>query len=1091
MYRDIEVLRLLPDRQGRGGTKFGYHSFQQTPINDTRDVKNVHVWQDSWRSDLAGRAFALYSYFPDESVKDAGSGAALALHGYTKFSSTDPSVGPMTEMIGHNVASISGVPTGYLWNYNSWVDWTILPGPVLQWDINLMGAASATHPAVFANIGNRCFIGTGIGEALVYDSSRGGDVFANGSGQPHVYTLGIDAPTAAPIVSAADVALQTAVYVREGSKYLSWGDPNGGLATAAHAGADNINLTANGTTWSGATSFDIYAKATVFDTAEFRLTMDKGTNIAQIDRLSANAGTLLNPSFASDLSNWTHDASWTWDAGSAKHTAGTATALTQTITLEANTNYYVYFTISGWSAGYISVDIGGVVVGGAGTTYTAAPPYFIDFVSPVATPVTFTITPNAAFDGKINYIDVTKGMSNVPSNAWVGLTLTINGVDFTVMATGKEPLVGEIPNISADVLNVLLRGGPHGNGVYSYSQDLVTMPFTLTGVRWTMERAGLDVAWNGPTTSEHMVTGQMINTGGRLTWASTPPSYAYAWYDPLTGHVSNISPVFSPDATTVTDVGVRVNVDVGNISYPEETTSIPAVKTPGGSSPFPRWTHILFFRTLMNGGSTLYPIGSLIPMLPDPNDPGNMMWNPEWRGLPNNIVRAIPPTTTGNYWYDSARDSELLVSGALRAPQFTNGKPKLIQNGQETVLYPSHLAYWDGRLWLSGTQDPAALHYSCDRVQCPFGVPEESFPDTNVLRIPASDGCVRGMKLIGESLLITTERWAYTIAGNNESNYRLVRVSTRMAGVGDYQMDEFTPDVEGQQTLVVFLGTDSRVYAMPLGGQAVWISKEIQTVLDAANLQNRTQYNYTRVHCMSIAGRRVALVYVQDVANNSGRTFLYDFDTKVWTESTFASDASTTNTGQYMAWSSTTSLTKSMMEIYAVRTNDVTPPIVPYQIISLRQYLDTSVTVPIPSGHVRTFPLNFDGKKTRKQLHFVRIYVNHPSQLTFNGLTPVFPWRIRVRENSSATNWTATPIVNPDFSYNLLGGTLGIGADPVDSATAAELVTTGPALTTDGRPLLGYTFDVEVLFPDQVDRIYQLYALEIGYSTVSEAQVDP
>ena len=129
------------------------------------------------------------------------------------------------------------------------------------------------------------------------------------------------------------------------------------------------------------------------------------------------------------------------------------------------------------------------------------------------------------------------------------------------------------------------------------------------------------------------------------------------------------------------------------------------------------------------------------------------------------------------------------------------------------------MAYWDGRLWVAGPQDPAALHYSCDRTQCPFGIPEESFPDTNVLRIPAADGCVRGLRLIGEQLLITTERWAYTIAGNNESNYRLVRISTRMGGVGEYQMDEFVSDVEGGGALIVFVGTDARVYAMPLGGQ--------------------------------------------------------------------------------------------------------------------------------------------------------------------------------------------------------------------------------------------------------------------------------
>ena len=63
MLKNVNVLRLLPDRPGRGGCKFGYHSFQQQPLLDTRSTKSVYVWQDSWRSDYGGRAFAAGSYF--------------------------------------------------------------------------------------------------------------------------------------------------------------------------------------------------------------------------------------------------------------------------------------------------------------------------------------------------------------------------------------------------------------------------------------------------------------------------------------------------------------------------------------------------------------------------------------------------------------------------------------------------------------------------------------------------------------------------------------------------------------------------------------------------------------------------------------------------------------------------------------------------------------------------------------------------------------------------------------------------------------------------------------------------------------------
>ena len=43
MFRGVNILTLVPDRPGRGGTKFGYHSFQEQPINDTRQTLNVHV----------------------------------------------------------------------------------------------------------------------------------------------------------------------------------------------------------------------------------------------------------------------------------------------------------------------------------------------------------------------------------------------------------------------------------------------------------------------------------------------------------------------------------------------------------------------------------------------------------------------------------------------------------------------------------------------------------------------------------------------------------------------------------------------------------------------------------------------------------------------------------------------------------------------------------------------------------------------------------------------------------------------------------------------------------------------------------------
>jgi hypothetical protein len=970
MFRGTEVLRIIPDREGRGGTKFGYHSFQQQPINDTRDIKNVYVWQDSWRGDTYPTFTvegALYIDSYPYNLTATPTVDVLALHGYSKFSLTDPAAGPTTEILGHNVG-IGSPSVGYIWNYCTGIQLEFEP-PASYTTSYKVCTASADSPAVFCNVGNRVFIARGTGEGVIYDSSHGDPAF-DSTGTPRSYSIGIGAPTAAPVVTSSDVVKSADIYLRKNSYYISNPDPNSALNTAATANAggggvtnpanDILTLRGDGITLSGANAVNIGAQTTVFAVGGRKIDLANGSDIA---------------------------------------------------------------------------------------TFSSAPPAL---------------------------------------SAWAGLKLTINGIDFVMLQFGNHLQTGDDQTLTTNQVKLDHRYNagkipdtPEAEGGFDPAFDIVDADFYVSGVRWTVYKNNATKVWPGGTTNNStIVNGLLLDSGGRLTWADTPPSYAYAWYDPETGHVSNISPVFSPDATSETDVGIQVNVDQGSISYPPSTTIAPLI---GG---WKRWTHILFFRTLMAGGSTLYPIGSLDPYVIDGD--GNQVVNPEWKGLPNSTITTIPPAATGNYWYDSARDSDLLISGALRAPQFTNGKPRIVQNGEEQIIHPAHMAYWDGRLWLAGPQDPAAIHYSCDRVQCPFGIPEESFADTNVLRIPAEDGCIRGMKLVGEQILITTERWAYTIAGNNESNYRLIRVSTRMAGVGDYQMAEFTPEVEGQTALVCYLGTDSKVYAMPLGGQAVWISKEIQTVLDSAGLSLRVAYNKCRVHAILTGGRRLLLVYIQ-TTTTTGRTFYYDFDTKTWSEHTLRTVAGTSGTGYRTAWASIYTTTDNGAEIYAQA--DV--PVAPYTTQTVRLWRWFQPTPPgsvqMPSGYVRTFPLTLDGKKTRKKIEFVRGYVSNPALIVPGNL---IGWYCTVKVDSGRLT------LNGRFSneFDDVYRTMGVGTVPVDGTNVAELVATGPSLLAQvgasDAPIVGYTFDVQVEFPNPANDIYRLYAIDIGYSTLSEGQVD-
>ena len=124
----------------------------------------------------------------------------------------------------------------------------------------------------------------------------------------------------------------------------------------------------------------------------------------------------------------------------------------------------------------------------------------------------------------------------------------------------------------------------------------------------------------------------------------------------------------------------------------------------------------------------------------------------------------------------------------------------------------------------------------------------------------------------------------------------------------------------------------------------------------------------------------------------------------------------------------------------------------------------------------------FDGKKTRKQVHFVRMYVNDQSftSVPVGGGTPTYGWRVSISVNSA----TALGPVAPTPEYDEVYRSMVAAGTPVDSATAAELIVTDAAISPN-TPLLGYSFDVNVAFPQQVNKIYQLYRLEIGWSTVS------
>jgi streptogramin lyase len=656
----------------------------------------------------------------------------------------------------------------------------------------------------------------------------------------------------------------------------------------------------------------------------------------------------------------------------------------------------------------------------------------------------------------------------------------------TITSTG---VVTEYGGLTAFASPTQIVGGPDGNLWFTelVIDSIGTM--TTAGVL-VAEYGGLAVnsSPSGITAAGGIRNlGKMTLSGTGLPISPVPwtgPTYAYAWYDPETGHMSNISPLTTiatppaiPPSTLIRDyqnVTPYFRIDNGFISYPE-------------ASPSPdrtRFSHIMFFRTLSTGGdSTLYPIGSLQPFVGKVHPAAATTrgsWNPMqvqgWFGQPNvyvdglNLIGADP-----NYWYDFSSDEDLILSGGFRAPQYTNEKPMVTLRGG--ITQPGKVeyqAYWDRRLWVVCTQEPTKIAFSCDEAQCPLGVPVESFPPTNFLRIPGVDGRVVGMKTIGEMLIITTDRWAYSIAGNNESNYRLIRISTRMGGVGVYQISEMTSDVEGQAAIVYFLGRDKIVYEWIPGGPINPISDPVQDTINT-RISTTAQYQSARIHAVSAWARRLVVLSFGGDPTTGKSCLIFDATNRVWTENW----VNVTNIG------TTTSGPSAMATIYGQTppVNEIfSAPSAALDTIYLWSWLrdDGAVQTLAPVGYdfsLLTFPLNFDGLKTRKQLIAVNAHVsadfqpnplgtNHVCSVAVNEGTPVVASFTSFYDDPLYSIYAASPI-------------------PVDSGNAADVVVM-TAQFTGAEALVGYRFTVG-LSTLSTTAPTEVYAIDVGYVDWEEA----
>jgi hypothetical protein len=324
---------------------------------------------------------------------------------------------------------------------------------------------------------------------------------------------------------------------------------------------------------------------------------------------------------------------------------------------------------------------------------------------------------------------------------------------------------------------------------------------------------------------------------GNLSWTTTPPKYAYAYYSPLTGHISNPSPVL-----TLTEQ---------NLS----TANVELLGIEGTNDPI--YTRIVIFRTASDGGD-------LFPLKLDTGHGGT--------ATVNGTDFMIENTFTGTKTYrDGQPDTKLGAILGAHSPSFLNTPPPASMR---------YIAYWDGRVWFVDSTRPWELGFTASPTQINFlGVPEESFPAGNRLAASAEDGGITFLHVIGSSLLVGTNKRAYTVSGSAEGNYRLVKISSRAVDVGHWAIDEQPGETTDETAAAIYIGNDRRLWRQRPGGSFDDLAAPIQDKLDNAPLDASRPFLVT---VGQIEKMRICALGIINAAKTAYSFYFYDIDANQW-----------------------------------------------------------------------------------------------------------------------------------------------------------------------------------------------------------------
>lgn len=410
---------------------------------------------------------------------------------------------------------------------------------------------------------------------------------------------------------------------------------------------------------------------------------------------------------------------------------------------------------------------------------------------------------------------------------------------------------------------------------------------------------------------------------GSLSWGVNPPKYAYAYYNPTTGHITNISPVLTISEQNMSNV----NVALGNI-----------VGT-GDSN----YTRIIIFRTARDGG-TLYPL------FLDVSNGGSGTVNAD--GTMTNSLGTLT-------YFDAQPDAKLgEVLGLFDASA-------LILN-QPAPTNIKFMEYWNQRVWCNTISTPWRLQFTGDSGQIPLGVSEESWPATNYRDITATDGQITGLRVVGDSLLVCTNKAIYYVAGSTENDFNLVRLSSRGQGVNHFAIDEHPGDSTNQSASAIYVSSDNRLWRHYPGGTVEDIGWQIQNQIDTVQ---RTGTNRPFIVKVAPLNKNWLLILgIRNQANTGYNAFFYDFDRMTWYDWGYGGIGSS-NTANCFGAGYLYQLSKN--SIYG-GSNTGSPP----------TFYDIQSAAPFTGGIQPTFTtqaLDLGSRRAKKSIEAIALYVSDDS----------------------------------------------------------------------------------------------------------------